>query len=294
MNENVDIVSMDVRTGAVVPVLATTRIEEMPAWSASTGAFVYVVDRGGERSIWRHEPDGTDRSLVSGADFPRGKTLAFLAPQLSPDGGRLMYARVAQDAEGAIGSHLWMSSASGGAPIRLTDAVALELPGSWSPDGDWYVYAEVGPDGRRQLRKAPTSGHHEPATLAAWMPENVPVWSPRGDWILFDDGELKLIAADGGETRTLGVKDAVCAFALVEDLLYCIQNVANARSLLAIDFDGGTRRIAAVRPEHVPMATGQPGIRLSLTPAGNAVTYAVDRTQVRLMLADGLANVELP
>jgi dipeptidyl aminopeptidase/acylaminoacyl peptidase len=221
--------------------------------------------------------------------------MRVLAPQLSPDGGRLMYTRVGRDSGStAVDAYLWISSVSGGPPIRLTAAVGLELPGSWSPDGDWYVYAEVAPDGRGRLRKARTSGHLEPVTLAGWAPENVPVWSSRGDWILFDDGELKLIAADGSETRNLGVKDAVCAFALAEDLLHCIQNVDNARSLLAIDFGGGTRWIAAVRPEHVPVATGQPGIRFSLTPDGHAVTYAVASTQIKLMLADGLANVDLP
>ena len=94
--------------------------------------------------------------------------------------------------------------------MRLRDRAARENPGSWSPDSAWYAYEEVQDDGSIALKKVRTSGVSEPETLAvrrsrAVRPLSwVPVWSPDGRWILFDDDGLRLIAADGSERVSSG------------------------------------------------------------------------------------------
>ena len=190
--------------------------------------------RNGESEIWLHEPGKGDRPLVTPRNFPAGTTYAFMAPEISPDGTRVMYLRVESDARGATGARLWMSSLAAGAPVRLRDRAVQENPGSWSPDSAWYAYLEVQGDGSRLLQKARTSGTSEPEPLATGIRSgSVAVWSPDGRWILYDDGGLKLTAADGSGTRELGVRDALCAFARVPELLYCIENVSGQRNLVA-------------------------------------------------------------
>ena len=297
---NLDIVTMNVRTAAVSPLIATNRAEEMPAWAADGKALVYVTDRNGEREIWLHEPGKGDRPLVTPRDFPPETTYVLMAPELSPDGTRVMYVRVESDARGATGARVWMSSLAGGAPMRLRDRAAQETPGSWSPDSAWYAYEEVQDDGSVALKKVRTSGVSEPETLAVRRSRMVrplvwvPVWSPDGRWILFDDDGLRLIAADGSETRELGVKDALCAFARAVELLYCIEVSGANATLVARSFDGSAQVVGSVAPEHRPSVSGGPALRLSLTPDGEGVTYSAGSARVQLLLIEGLADVPLP
>jgi len=126
--------------------------------------------------------------------------------------------------------------------------------------------------------------------------ESVPEWSPDGNWILFDDDGLRLTAADGSETRDLGVTDALCTFARTPETLYCIDNAygVGERKVVVRRFDGTTQIMGTLAMEHWPVSPVSPGLRLSLTPDGDGVTYSVRSQRVQLLLADGLADVPRP
>jgi Tol biopolymer transport system component len=51
-----DIVSIDLATGAVKPVIATQRNEYHPMWSRQDPGMAYVTDRNGQLEIWIHKP----------------------------------------------------------------------------------------------------------------------------------------------------------------------------------------------------------------------------------------------
>src|SRR5262249_51886551 len=123
ISSNLDIATMNVDTAAVSPLIATSRNELMPAWTADGSSLVYVTDRDGELGIWLREGDKGDRPLVTFGDFPTGTTVAFMVPSVSPDGTRVMYSRVEGGVQGLSGAHLWMSSVTGGAPMRLRDGL---------------------------------------------------------------------------------------------------------------------------------------------------------------------------
>jgi Tol biopolymer transport system component len=81
--------------------------------------------------------EGRDQLVVTPASFPAGTTAWFAAPALSPGADKLIYTRL--EANGAI--FIWISSVSGGPPVRLTnDSNASERGGSWSPDGKTVTY----------------------------------------------------------------------------------------------------------------------------------------------------------
>ena len=230
---NTDIVTLDLGTAVVTPLLDTNRAEQMPAWAAHD-RLVYVTDRSGGSEIWFREPDQPDRPVVTARNFKSGVTWVFMAPELSPQLDRVAYLRVESDAAGgAVTSHLWMSSLDGSSPpVRLTsDDEKIENSGSWSPDGKWFVYTVTGADNRSMtLRKVRTLGHAASKILASGEPESdaIPTWSPDGRWILYDDVGLKLISADGADGRPR-VRSAsthtVCAFARAGDLLHCLRTI---------------------------------------------------------------------
>jgi eukaryotic-like serine/threonine-protein kinase len=135
-----DVASVSVQDGAAKTLIATGRDEVMPSWSANQAKLAWVTDRSGPAEIWVRSPDGSDRPVVTAADFPAGTNVWFGNPSLSPDGDRVIYPRL--DRAGV--AWLWISSLSGGAPVRLTnaDTNVEEFGGSWSSDGSRFVYLQ--------------------------------------------------------------------------------------------------------------------------------------------------------
>jgi eukaryotic-like serine/threonine-protein kinase len=111
------IVSLSLEGNSAKTIISTDQQESMAAWSANQAKLTWVTDRSGPEEIWVRLPDGSDRPAVTAQDFPPGSNKWFMNPSLSPDGERLIYSR--SDQAGA--THLWMSSLSGGTPVRLTN-----------------------------------------------------------------------------------------------------------------------------------------------------------------------------
>lgn len=290
-----DVVSLDLETAAVTPVVATNGVEQMPAWAMRAPVLVYVADRDGQPEIRLREPDGADRPLVTPRNFPPDTTQWFSGPELSPDASRVIYLRVGKDA--AVGD-LWMSPVSGGAPVRLAQHWG-QRPGAWSPDGRWYVYKKTEEDGSITLVKIATAGQTERKVLATNVQDSfsVPVWSPAGDWILHDSNGLKLISPDGGFTRDLEHRNAVCGFADTAERLYCIleRGSDGLRPFVAMDLYGRTERAIGLLPaEHAPSAMFRPSLRLTLTPDRRAVTYSIGSIASHFWLLDGLDTIAPP
>jgi Tol biopolymer transport system component len=296
---DLDIVSLNLRSAAVQPLLATGRREEMPAWAAQRPVFAYVTDRNGEDEIWLHEEGRPDKPIVTARDFPPGSTQWFMSPALAPDASRVIYAHVPPAGAPA---HVYISSLAGGAPLRLT-TLDDEGPstGSWSPDGRWYAYTALTGEGNSfALKKVRTTGQTQPEILRAGVLQNaawVPVWSPDGAWILYQDEGAKLVSPDGKTTRDLG-RAGVCTFARSADRLYCLRPAGGdgSRRLVSMDLEGGDeRQIGTVPAEHVPVTSAlNASLRLTLTPDGDSVTYSIGKVSQNLWLIEGLDTVALP
>ncbi len=196
----------------------------MPAWSANQAKLAWVTDRSGPGEIWVRSPDGSDRPVVTAADFPAGTNKSFMNPSLSPDGDRIIYT----DVNRAGGVRLWISSLSGGAPVRLTNTgaeISGEYGGSWSPDGSRFVYWQL-KAGKGSLMMVKTSGTAAPVVLKEGVENGAPpAWSPAGDWITYrDDKGWNLISPDGKTAKSLGkIETPYLAFSRDGKLLYGIQ-----------------------------------------------------------------------
>jgi serine/threonine protein kinase/Tol biopolymer transport system component len=280
--DDYDLASVDIQHATASRLIATQRDEYMAAWAAKQPVLVYVTDRNGPQEIWLHTT-GPDRPVVTPRDFPPGTTQWFLAPALSPDGGRLIYERF----ENQGGSHLWISAASGGAPVPLTnDSTATEFTGSWSPDGNWFVYAAIR-NGVCDLLKVKSTGQASPVLVRHNVPNSdVPAWSPGGDWILFGDD---LYSPDGQKSRSLG-KHGTPNYAFSTDgkLLYGIRRDGDRNLLFSLDVASGAEKaLGDLGQEFAPASSFHPGIRFSMAPDGKSFVYSVVTRHSNLWMFEG-------
>jgi hypothetical protein len=282
MPDNFDVASVDLDHATVQRLIATERNEYMAAWAAKKPALVYVTERNGGQEIWMHADSAADRPVVTARDFPAGTTQWFMAPALSPDGGRVIYSRL----ELRGGVHLWMSSVAGGAPVQLTnDPSAQEFPGSWSPDGAWFVYLAIR-NGQYDLMKVKTGGQAAPVLVRSKSPCETPSFSPGGDSILCGNN---LLSPDGQTVHSIGHHGTPnYAFSADGKLLYGIRIDGAHNWLFSLDVATGTeKRLGDLGEGFAPQSGFHPAIRFSLAPDGKSFVYNVNTTHSNLWMFEG-------
>jgi Tol biopolymer transport system component len=290
-----DVVSVSLEDGVAKTLINTGREESMAAWSANHASLAWVTNRSGPYEIWVRMPDGSDRPAVTAADFPPGTSKWLMNPSLSPDGGRIAYVRI--DRAGSI--QLWISSISGGSPVRLTNGeLNMEYGGSWSPDGSRLVYLQT-KAGKESLMMAKTSGGAIPVTLKeiGLVQRNMalPDWSPTGAWITYrDDKGWNLISPDGRTSKFLTkIQTDYLAFSKDGKLLYGIQTgeteVAQDRAtLFSLDSITLKRKyIKELGKAFRPASNFEPGIRFSLASDGKSFVYCTDEYREDLWMLQG-------
>ncbi len=296
VSTNFDIVSLDLAKVTAAPLIATERSEQMPAWALKQPVLAYVTDRNGPLEIWARQQGQNDRAVVTARDFPPDTTQWFMNPIPSPDATRIIYTRI----ERAGWERLWMSAMSGGSPVRVVkDDSERDFAGSWSPDGLWFVFLSLD-GGVSSLKKVKTNGQADPETLVPKLSQvtSLPVWSPKGDWILYSDGTIKLAAPDGKTSpRDLGpgFTDAICTFSTDGALLYCVRHLKPSEGatwqLFSVNLEGKNEHLIGTLPaDGAPSGGFTPSLRLSLAPDGKSVAFATYKYSANLWLIDGLAG----
>ncbi len=282
-DENIVSVSLD--DGALRNLIATDRSESMPAWAASVAKLAYVTNRDGPQQIWLHGPDGSDRPIVTGNDFPGESTNWFMNPSLSPAGDRIIFTRV--DAAGSC--RMWIESLSGGSPVRLTKSPdAAEFAGSWSPDGTRLAYFGLS-RGKTALMVIKLGSQADPLKLKEDI-GGLPEWSPTGEWIAYEDKDgWALISPDGHASRTIGKIDTQhLTFSKDGKRLYGIRAEGEHQFLFSMDL--ATLRATTIQDlgkDAAPRSGLNPGIRFSLAPDGKSFVYSVGKSKSNIWLFEG-------
>jgi TolB protein len=126
-----------------------------------------------------------------------------LSPAASPGGSQ-----VAMILSKDGWTDLYVGSASGGMPLRLTKSPQDESSPCWSPDGRWICYASKEHE-HRALCKIPAGGGTPVRINTSGLPSpSEPDWSPDGKWIAFtcqyrSGFSICVVPANGGEATAL-------------------------------------------------------------------------------------------
>jgi len=283
-----DVVSLNIEDGSVT-LISTGQGEYNPAWSARRTKLAWVTNRSGKWEIWVREADGSDRPVVTAADFPPGSTSLFLEPILSPDGERLIFDRI----DTAGGDVLWLTSLSGGSPIRVDNIEPRnESVGSWSPDGSHVVYLTHA-NGKWSLIIAKATGNAKPVVLKEDVGDYPPDWSPKGDWISYydKDGGCNLISPDGKASKFLLKSDTnSLVFSKDGKLLYGLEtgtSTADKGRATLFSLDPATLKRKTIKVFGKDAKPNSTFLHLSVAPDGKSIAYDVQKVRYDLWMLQG-------
>ena len=284
------IVSASLSDASVERVISSEVVAGMPAWALHRNAFAYASDRSGSSAIWMRGEDG-DRPIVTADSFPAGNRNTFILPTLSPQADRVLYTRASA---GSDDQYNWISSLSGGPPIRLTDAKdVIERGGSWSPDGGRIAYWQFR-NGFVSIMVVRTTGEAAPVVLCERAGSPLPEWSPDGQWIKFVDARTPdagwtLSSPDGKTLRSYGEPKIIeMTFSADSKRLYGIRTESGRRTLFSLDVaTKELKTIGEVNKDFIPSGYNNPGVRLSLSPDGKSILYPVYRRSFSLWMMEG-------
>jgi Tol biopolymer transport system component len=133
----------------VVPrrLIASSRYSGQMQISPDNTKIVFMSDRTGSGEIWRGDSSGLNLLRLTHYGGPLLGT-----PRWSPDSKFIAY-----DSRPEGHSDLFIISAEGGTPRRLTTHVADDFVPSWSQDGQWIYFASTR-SGQHQIWKMPVQG----------------------------------------------------------------------------------------------------------------------------------------
>jgi len=279
------LVSASLADASTERIISSEQATGMPSWARTQEKFVYESDRSGTPAIWMRA-EGWDRPLVTVDTFPAGSTVWFMTPALSPGGDRVLYTRIEKGGKSAD----WISSLSGGPPVRLTNTVSpSEYGGTWSPDGRQYAFIQLD-NGKASLAVAKTSGDATPSVIKE-VAGGLPVWSPDGHSILFQsrmDG-WSLLSPQDKTARALGQLTTIAmTFSADSKLLYGVRVEKEHRYLYSLDpATKAEKVIGDIGQDFTPRSYLNPGTRLSLAPDGKSVLFATYRGSGSLWMLEG-------
>ncbi len=167
-----------------------------PCWVPGRLALYYV-------SYKLNHPDIFYQNLSSGERrvFARYGG-SNISPSVSPNGSE-----VAMILSKDGWTDLYVGSAGGGKPTRLTKSPQDESSPCWSPDGRWICYASKERERRSLSKISPTGGQAQRIPIVLGANPTEPDWSPDGKWIAFTaqyrDFQICVIPSEGGEAVTL-------------------------------------------------------------------------------------------
>ena len=282
------IVSASLSDATIKRVISSGMATGMPAWARHQEEFVYTSERNGSPAIWMRGA-GWERPIVTEEAFPAGTTDDFATPALSPGADRLLYMRA--DRHQQIQN--WISSVSGGPPVRLTsDRGAVEQGGSWSPDGANIVYERFH-NGMDSVMVVKTTGEAAPVVLRQNVGNPLPEWSPDGKWISFMDrlelGGWSIISPDGKTIRSYGEPSTIqMTFSPDSKRLYGIRVEPDRCILYSLDIATKEEKIIGdISKDFTPSSYSNPGIRLSVSPDGKSILFPARRRSSSLWMLEG-------
>jgi Tol biopolymer transport system component len=173
-----------------------------PRSAISNGSIAFTSGAGGESSyhIAAVRPGGTVVDLIK----PGGGG-TDLAPQWSPDGGRIAFLRYTS------GDYELVVANSDGSGVMRVGRPAEAF--TWAPDGRAIAHASFQPGSDLDIMVIDVAGGRQRELVASQLTDTEPSWSPNGDAIAFvsypvhdrdaDDADIFVVRPDGTGVKPL-------------------------------------------------------------------------------------------
>jgi TolB protein len=167
-----------------------------PSWVSGRMALYYTSYKLNHADILYHNISSGERKMFARYGGSN------MSPAPSPDGSK-----VAMILSKDGWTDLYVQSAGGGTPIRLTKSPQDESSPCWSPDSQWICFASKDAE-HRVLKKISASGGQAQRISTGGVPNPTePDWSPDNKWIAFTSQtrtfQICVVPATGGEARVL-------------------------------------------------------------------------------------------
>jgi TolB protein len=167
-----------------------------PSWVSGRMALYYTSYKLNHADILYHNLSSGERKMFARYGGSN------MSPAPSPDGSK-----VAMILSKDGWTDLYVQSAGGGTPVRLTKSPQDESSPCWSPDSEWICFASKDAE-HRVLKKISASGGQAQRISTGGVPNPTePDWSPDNKWIAFTSQtrtfQICVVPAGGGEARVL-------------------------------------------------------------------------------------------
>ena len=197
-SDNPDIYTVPSSGGEAQRLTNTSATEKDPKWSPSGDRIAFLSDRGGDFELYIMDSEGESEQVAIGGEGER-KAFAW-----GPRGTRIAYV---SDHEGT--EFIYIRDLELGLQFRLSTIDAQQELGSWSPDGEWIVFAVLGGEREGIHRKNPGGVDEVQLTENA---DTNPVYSPDGRFIAFistrnsEESEIYVMKEDGEDEKNVTLK----------------------------------------------------------------------------------------
>jgi len=258
------------------PFIYSTREDRAPEFSPDGKRIAFMSNRSGNWEIWVCDSDGSNPVQLTSFRGP-----SVTNPRWSPDGGRIAFD---SDAEGEGEFDIWVTSANGGKPQRMTTDPANDGNPSWSRDGRW-IYFDSHRTGEQQVWKIPEGGGD--AIQVTQDGGFAPLDSPDGKFIYYTKGlggtSVWRLPVEGGQaTKLIENLSDLRNLVIVSKGIYFVpeQGPALGSSIEFLDFAANhTKRVASFGK---PFSSG-----LALSPDGRWILYTqLDQVGAELKLVE--------
>ena len=273
------------RGGELTRLISSTLGDNGPDYSPDGQTIVFASTRSGSFGIWVCHSDGSNPLQL----IDRGPYLTG-TPRWSPDGRSIAFDSRSSDPGREGNADIYVISAHGGQPRRLTKVSSENVAPSWSRDGKWIYFGSTR-SGSMQIWKIPAEGGGAVQVTRQGGFEGFE--SADGRVFYYSKGRsmpgIWQVPVSGGE-ETLLLDHNKAGYwrlwAVVEKGIYFATASAHSHPIIEF-FDFGTGKITQVATLEKPLSRSDPG--LAVSPDGLWLLFAqMDHSGSDIMIVENL------